>query len=77
MTADLAPPAAAASGTAGPATRVKSAASTVSQLKYPRGHLGYLSPHEDDALQQFKAVLEERGACKPGPPASHDDPTLL
>ncbi|UNI16832.1 hypothetical protein JDV02_003230 [Purpureocillium takamizusanense] len=78
--ADLSPAsaAAAASGTVGsPATRVKSAASTVSQLKYPRGHLGYLSPHEEDALQQFKVVLEDRGVYKPGPPASHDDPTLL
>ncbi|KAJ6444978.1 phosphatidylinositol transporter [Purpureocillium lavendulum] len=74
MTAELTP---AASGTAGPATRVKSSASTVSQLKYPRGHLGYLSPHEEDALHKFKEVLEERGVYKPGPPASHDDPTLL
>ncbi|POR37706.1 SEC14 cytosolic factor, partial [Tolypocladium paradoxum] len=72
MTADLTP-AASASGASGPATRVKSAASTA----YPRGHLGYLSAHEEDALRAFQDVLEARGLYQRGPPASHDDPTLL
>ncbi|EFY92086.1 phosphatidylinositol transporter, putative [Metarhizium acridum CQMa 102] len=76
MTADLAPVASSTSGTSVPATRVKSSASTTSQFGYPRGHLGYLSEHEAEALDKFKNVLEERGAWK-REPASHDDQTLL
>ena len=45
---------------------------------YPRGHLGYLSESESEALDQFKVILQERGYWTPGPPApSHDDPLLL
>ncbi|KAK2594780.1 hypothetical protein QQS21_007527 [Conoideocrella luteorostrata] len=77
MTADLAPVRSATSGTSAPATRVKSSASTTSQHKYPRGHLGYLSEREAEALENFKTCLEERGVWKRGPPASHDDQTLL
>jgi hypothetical protein len=54
---------------------------TIAQLadySYPRGHLGYLSEAESEALAQFKVVLQERGYWTPGPPApSHDDPLLL
>jgi hypothetical protein len=54
---------------------------TIAQLAdytYPRGHLGYLSEAESEALAQFKVVLQERGYWTPGPPApSHDDPLLL
>ncbi|GKT45181.1 secondary metabolism regulator LAE1 [Colletotrichum spaethianum] len=60
-----------------PATRVKSHASTVSDVGYPHGHLGHLSEHEEAQLAAFKTLLEEKGLYKPGPPASHDDPTLL
>lgn len=61
------------------ATRVTSTTSvgSVSDFAYPRGHYGHLNEHEEDALAKFKALLEERGYWKPGPPASHDDPTLL
>ena len=77
MTADLAPAPSATSGTSAAISRVKSSASTASQLAYPRGHLGYLSDHEEEALHKFKAVLDERGVWTRGPPASHDDQTLL
>ncbi|OTA64807.1 CRAL/TRIO domain-containing protein [Hypoxylon sp. EC38] len=44
---------------------------------YPSGHLGHLTEHEEQALVEFKTLLEEKGLYKPGNPASHDDPTLL
>lgn len=67
-----------AADTGAPATRVKSTASSIGEgYKYPNGHLGYLSLQQEDAFFKFKAVLEERGLYKPGPPPSHDDPLLL
>ena len=51
--------------------------SAVQAQSYPNGHLGYLTKSEEEALTKFRAILEERGYWKPGPPASHDDPTLL
>lgn len=71
------------SATAGPATKVKSNASRASQTKaaldngYPHGHLGHLTEEEEKALVGFKAYLQEKGLYQPGPPPSHDDPTLL
>ncbi|KAI2640708.1 CRAL/TRIO domain-containing protein [Hypomontagnella submonticulosa] len=44
---------------------------------YPSGHLGHLTEHEEQALVDFKTLLEEKGLYKPGHPPSHDDPTLL
>lgn len=44
---------------------------------YPNGHLGHLTEKEEQALREFKASLEANGLYKHGPPASHDDPTLL
>ncbi|CRK42724.1 hypothetical protein BN1708_008841 [Verticillium longisporum] len=44
---------------------------------YPAGHLGHLTEHQDAQLVAFKKLLQERGLYTPGPPASHDDPTLL
>ncbi|KAI0176463.1 CRAL/TRIO domain-containing protein [Hypoxylon sp. FL1284] len=44
---------------------------------YPSGHLGHLTEHEEQALVDFKTLLEEKGLFKPGHPPSHDDPTLL
>jgi len=51
--------------------------SAVQAQSYPNGHLGHLTQSEEEALNKFRAILEERGYWKPGPPASHDDPTLL
>lgn len=71
------------SATAAPATKVKSNASRASQTKaalengYPHGHLGHLTEEEESALKGFKAYLQEKGLYQPGPPPSHDDPTLL
>ncbi|KHN98449.1 Cellular retinaldehyde-binding/triple function [Metarhizium album ARSEF 1941] len=76
MTAEPAPAASTTSGTSVAATRVKSSASTRSQLGYPSGHLGHLSEHEAEALAKFKDVLEQRGVWKRDA-ASHDDQTLL
>lgn len=62
------------------ATRVTSTTSvpsSVYDLGYPRGHLGHLTETEEEALESFKNLLEERQYWKRGPPASHDDPTLL
>ncbi|KAK0750890.1 CRAL-TRIO domain-containing protein [Schizothecium vesticola] len=47
------------------------------EIGYPHGHLGHLNEEEEAALGEFKALLEERGLYKPGPPASSDDQTLL
>lgn len=44
---------------------------------YPSGHLGHLTEHEEQALVEFKTLLEEKGLYKPNDPNSHDDPTLL
>ncbi|KAH6984682.1 CRAL-TRIO domain-containing protein [Ilyonectria sp. MPI-CAGE-AT-0026] len=63
--------------TSAPATRVKSSASTLTEYGYPRCHFGHLTQPEEEAFTRFKAVLEERGLLKRGPPASHDDPLLL
>ncbi|XWX01197.1 hypothetical protein V2A60_009223 [Cordyceps javanica] len=60
-----------------PVSRIKSSASTVSALNYPHGHLNSLNDQQEEALQKFKAVLEERGVWKRGPPPSHNDQTLL
>lgn len=58
-------------------SRVKSSASTATAFNYPHGHLNSLSDHQNEALQKFKAVLEERGLWKRGPPPSHSEQTLL
>jgi hypothetical protein len=47
------------------------------EVGYPTGHFGHLTEHETQALTDFKTILEEKGIYKPGPPPSHDDPTLL
>ncbi|EHK20664.1 uncharacterized protein TRIVIDRAFT_81252 [Trichoderma virens Gv29-8] len=62
-----------------PAGRVLSSGSTASQQAgmFPHGHLGHLSAHQEEALERFKVVLQEKGLWRPGPPASHDDQTLL
>lgn len=71
------------SATAAPATKVRSNASRASHTKaalengYPHGHLGHLTEEEENALKGFKAYLHEKGLYQPGPPPSHDDPTLL
>jgi hypothetical protein len=43
---------------------------------YPTGHFGHLT-EEDQALVDFKALLQDKGLYQPGPPPSHSDPTLL
>lgn len=60
-----------------PVAQVKSTNSTASAFNYPRGHLGYLTPQQEEAFQKFKALVEERGVWKRGPPASHTDQTLM
>jgi hypothetical protein len=44
---------------------------------YPAGHFGHLTAQEEDAFQKFKVFLQDKGDYRPGPPPSHDDPTLL
>lgn len=64
--------------TAGPAHRVQSAAEVYG---FPRGHLGHLTPEEEEALIAFKKLCEEKGYYHPRNGdtelPSHDDPTLL
>ena len=62
------------SASSGPASKVQSAGV---EFGYPHGHLGHLNHEEEEAFKNFKIYLEEQGAYKPGPPPSHDDPTLL
>ncbi|KAI1818391.1 CRAL/TRIO domain-containing protein [Poronia punctata] len=47
------------------------------EIGYPAGHFGHLTEHETQALEDFKSLLQEEGLYKPGPPPSHDDPTLI
>ncbi|KAI1761221.1 CRAL/TRIO domain-containing protein [Hypoxylon sp. FL1150] len=44
---------------------------------YPSGHLGHLTEHEEQALVEFKTLLEEKGLYQTGNLPSHDDATLL
>lgn len=63
--------------TSGPAHRVQSA---VVEYGYPNGHLGHLTPEEEEAFKNFKLLCAEKGVYKPADgetPASHDDATLL
>lgn len=60
-----------------PISQVRSTASTATAFNYPHGHLNSLSDQQNEALQKFKAVLEERGIWKRGPPPSHSEQTLL
>lgn len=63
----------------GPAHRVASA-----QVEYgfPQGHLGHLTSSEEEALQQFKALVQEKGIFPPkttqeGKPYGIDDDAML
>jgi hypothetical protein len=62
-------------------SRVKSHSSVVSAATsdygYPNGHYGHLDEAQEEAFRNFKAYLQEKGDYRPGPPPSHDDPTLL
>ena len=64
--------------TAGPAHRVQSA---VEVYGFPWGHLGHLTPQEEETLNNFKALCQENGYYSPGngdsEPPSHDDATML
>ncbi|OAA66861.1 cellular retinaldehyde-binding/triple function protein [Niveomyces insectorum RCEF 264] len=55
----------------------QNAAAATVEYGYPRGHLGHLNEAESEAFAEFKAYLTEKGLYQPGPPPSHDDPTLL
>ncbi|KAK4224065.1 SEC14 cytosolic factor [Podospora fimiseda] len=50
-------------------------------IGYPHGHLGHLTVDEDNSLQQFKKLLQDKGIYTPAQggdkQASHDDQTLL
>lgn len=61
------------------ATRVTSATSysAGADFSYPNGHLGHLTEHQQTALDEFKELLADKGYYKPGPPASHEDTTLM
>ncbi|KAI9736392.1 MAG: hypothetical protein M1818_006125 [Claussenomyces sp. TS43310] len=67
-----------ASETAGPAHRVQSA---MVEYGYPQGHLGHLTPHEEQTLREFKALVIEKGLYKPAAATdefgTHDDALLL
>lgn len=58
-------------------TSMRSIQALASEFAYPHAHLGYLTDVQAEALRNFKDVLEERKLWTRGPPASHDDPTLL
>jgi len=64
--------------TAGPVHRVQSA---VEVYGYPQGHIGHLTADEQNAFNDFKALLIEKGLYKPQSDTdeygTHDDATLL
>ncbi len=64
-------------GNAAAAHSKQNAAAAAVEYGYPHGHVGFLSAEEATAFAEFKAFLTEQGAYEPGPPPSHDDPTLL
>ncbi|KAH7353337.1 CRAL/TRIO domain-containing protein [Plectosphaerella cucumerina] len=66
-----------AADTTQPLEQVQSTASAPSQANYPHGHIGHLSPSQEERFVEFKKLIEDRGLYTPGPPASHDDPLLL
>lgn len=45
--------------------------------QYPQGHVGHLTPAQDEALEQFRGLVEEQGLLKKGPSATQDDAALL
>jgi hypothetical protein len=59
------------------AHKVETSASTVHSVGYPNQHLGHLTSQEDETFHNFKFYLQEKGLYQPGPPATHDDATLL
>ena len=64
--------------THGPVHRVQSA---VEVYGYPQGHLGHMNEEEERALNEFKALLTEKGIYAPQSESdeygTHDDATLL
>jgi hypothetical protein len=64
--------------TAGPVHRVQSA---VEVYGYPQGHIGHLTTDEQNAFNNFKDLLTERGLYKSPSDTdeygTHDDATLL
>ncbi|KAB5545919.1 CRAL-TRIO domain-containing protein [Coniochaeta sp. 2T2.1] len=64
------------SDTLDPAQKVTSTG-TAHEIGYPNGHLNHLNEEEQEAFQNFKTLVQERGLYKPGPPPSHDDQTLI
>ena len=50
-------------------------------IGYPHGHLGHLNAEEEEALERFKKLLQEKGLYTPSVEgqnkASHNDQTLL
>ncbi len=68
----------AAMSTSGPAHRVESA---VVEYGYPKGHLGHLTPDEEDALKRFRELCIEKGLYNPEDRKDdwgvRDDATLL
>jgi hypothetical protein len=70
----------ASSATSDPAHKVKSAGTASiagHEIGYPNGHVGHLNAEEEDAFRNFKLFLQEKGLYTPGPPASHEDQTLM
>lgn len=64
--------------TAGPVHRVQSG---VEVYGYPQGHIGHMTTDEQKALDNFKALLTEKGLYKPRESSdeygTHDDATFL
>jgi hypothetical protein len=55
--------------------------SAVEVYGYPQGHIGHLTADEENALNNFKDLLTEKGLYKPQSDndeyGTHDDATLL
>ena len=47
------------------------------EIGYPHGHLGHLNADEENALQNFKVFLQDKGLYTTEPKPSHDDQTLM
>jgi len=54
----------------------------VDSYQYPAAHLGHLTDAQQEALDRFKSLCQEKGYYRPAgdgsnPYASHDDETML
>jgi hypothetical protein len=67
-------------GTSTEALQAETSNQAVQGFSFPTGHLGHLSPSQQESFEQFKTLCRERGKYTPAQGdalPSHEDQTLL